>query len=263
MDVKAAFFDIDWTLYDHAADRWVPSGLAAVKSLEKKGIKVFVCSARNYQLLTSFGVFHLGIHWSGYIASAGAIVVVGNHYLQKAIVPQDDVKRICACANRLHKNLELITPKSRFMLHEPDQLTKDYYAHFGGSFPKAHPYRGEEITGSLLFAEESCDEEVRKDLPEFCLFRFAPWGLDIQREPHVKGDGVAAILSHFGWKKENAISFGDGIQDVSMGDSSTFIALGNAKDEVKGKADIVTDRIEEDGVAKALLRLGLIDEIEA
>ena len=46
--IKAAFFDIDWTLYDHASQRWIASGLEAIKKLKEKGVKVFVASARPY-----------------------------------------------------------------------------------------------------------------------------------------------------------------------------------------------------------------------
>ena len=65
LNVKAAFFDVDWTLYDHASGRFIPSGLEAIKKLIKQGTKVFLCSARNYSSMRTFGLFKLGIPWSG------------------------------------------------------------------------------------------------------------------------------------------------------------------------------------------------------
>ena len=72
--IKAAFFDVDWTLYDHHNRRYVPSGIEAIKRLKQKGVMVFVCSARPYESLKQFGVFDLGIAWDGYIACAGALL---------------------------------------------------------------------------------------------------------------------------------------------------------------------------------------------
>ena len=71
-ELKAAFFDVDWTLYDHKAKRYVPSGIAAINELKHKGVKVFICSARPYESLRLFGAFDQGVKWDGFIACAGA-----------------------------------------------------------------------------------------------------------------------------------------------------------------------------------------------
>ena len=51
--IKAVFFDIDWTLYDHEAKRFVPTAIEGIKKLKEKGIKVFICSARNTESIFS------------------------------------------------------------------------------------------------------------------------------------------------------------------------------------------------------------------
>ena len=38
------------------------------------------------------------------------------------------------------------------------------------------------------------------------------------------------------------------------------IAMGNAREEVKQRADLVTEHIDEDGLYLALKKLGLLDE---
>ena len=83
MKIKAAFYDIHNTLYDWKNREWTPSGIEAVKAIKKKGIKVFICSARPYQSIREFGVFDMGIKWDGYVASAGGIAFARGKYLFK------------------------------------------------------------------------------------------------------------------------------------------------------------------------------------
>ena len=262
LNVKAAFFDVDWTLYDHASGRFIPSGLEAIKKLIKQGTKVFLCSARNYSSMRTFGLFKLGIPWSGYIASAGAIAVVGKHYVRKDLVDANVVKNLCKTAKKLGRNLEIITPKTRFMIGQPDEYTKAYYEVFRDGMPATHNYIGQPCTGVLFFGpEDEKDTKIRAEYPELTFYRFTSYGMDIQIHPHIKGEGIADVLNYLGLSKEDAIGFGDDIQDMSMKDAcGTFVCMGNGKEEAKKVASYVTDRIEDDGLANALVRLGVLQD---
>ena len=49
------------------------------------------------------------------------------------------------------------------------------------------------------------------------------------------------------------MAFGDGGNDIAMlKHAGVGVAMGNASDEVKACADMVTDSVDDDGVAKAL-----------
>ena len=48
---------------------------------------------------------------------------------------------------------------------------------------------------------------------------------------------MRAVLQHFGFTKEEAIAFGDGVNDIEMLEAvGTGVAMGNAKDEIKAHA---------------------------
>ncbi len=260
MRYEAAFFDVDWTLYDHASGRFIPSGIECVKKLAKQGTKVFICSARNYQSIRRFGLYDLGIPWSGYISCAGGIAVVGNHYVKKDLVDPQIVKKLCKTAKKFGRNMEIITPKSRFMIGEPDEYTIAYYKVFRDGLPPIRPYKGQPSTGVLFFGPKEFDEAIEKENPGLTYFRFAEYGMDIQIKPHVKGEAIADILRYLGIPKEKAIGFGDDIQDMSMASScGCFVCMGNGKEEVKQVATYVTSRIEDDGIAKAIEHLGVLE----
>ena len=66
MNIKAVFFDIDGTFYDHTTNRVLPSTKEAVRKLKEQGIKVALCSGRPLQLAAELPVFD---------SSVGAVLV--------------------------------------------------------------------------------------------------------------------------------------------------------------------------------------------
>ena len=68
-----------------------------------------------------------------------------------------------------------------------------------------------------------------------------------------KGEALLALASHLGCGAENVMSFGDGLNDLSMIKAAgTGVAMANAEDEVKACADYITDDCDHDGVAAAI-----------
>lgn len=260
MKYEAAFFDVDWTLFDHASGRFIPSGIEAIKRLQRQGTKVFLCTARNYESLRTFGLYKLGIHWDGYVSHAGGVAEVGNHYVLKQLVDHKTIRNLCKTVTDLGRNLEIVTVKSRFMIHEADEYTKAYYNVFKDPLPKVKPYRNEDCVGVLFFGPKEFDSEIEKKNPGLTYFRFASFGMDIQILPHLKGDGIKAILKAIGVAKEKAIAFGDDLQDITMADAcGAFVCMGNGKEEVKKAATFVTKRIEDDGLLYGLESLGAFE----
>lgn len=257
--IKAAFFDVDWTMYDHSEKKWSESGIEAIKKLKRRGVKVFVCSARPYDSQKLFGVFDLGIKWDGYIASAGAIAVVGNKTIQKQLMNKRDAYAICSKMKKLGRALEVVTPKGRFMVGTPDEYVDSYNAIYHYITPKIRPYRGEETTGLLLFMPEENDEEVRSVCSDLAWFRFHPAAVDVSGVEHRKGDAIKCVLDYLGLRKEETISFGDDFQDISMGEATgIFVCMGNGRDEVKKMADYVTSAVGDGGIERALEYFKLI-----
>ena len=70
-----------------------------------------------------------------------------------------------------------------------------------------------------------------------------------------KGAVVERLSQMLSIPKERIATIGDGANDVLMFRKSGFsIAMGNASDEVKEQASVVTDSNEQDGFAKAVRR---------
>lgn len=75
--------------------------------------------------------------------------------------------------------------------------------------------------------------------------------------------GVRALADDMGRGTELFIGFGDARSDLPMMTAcGTAVAMGQAPDEVKQAADLVTDPVDEDGLAKAFVALGLVSPDE-
>ena len=77
-----------------------------------------------------------------------------------------------------------------------------------------------------------------------------------------KGNAVKKLAEHLDIDKDNIIAFGDNYNDISMLEFAGIgVAMGNADEFVKSRADYITLKNSEDGVAKALYELTCLKAI--
>jgi len=85
-----------------------------------------------------------------------------------------------------------------------------------------------------------------------------PYYLDITNQDANKGAVVAYLCSHLGVAADEVATIGDQLNDVLMFNKSGLsIAMGNASDEVKAQAKVVTESYNDEGFAKAMERFVL------
>ena len=81
----------------------------------------------------------------------------------------------------------------------------------------------------------------QSDMAEICLM-----GVD-------KGSGIKTILSYFGDDRKSSVGVGDGANDIEMIEYCGLgIAMGNADERLKEKADWITGDVNQDGLKKAI-----------
>jgi len=75
-----------------------------------------------------------------------------------------------------------------------------------------------------------------------------------------KGEGLKAVARHLHIKKEEILVFGDSYNDLELFKYAGYaVAMGNARNEIKQRADYVTKANNEDGVAEAIEKLVLAE----
>ncbi|WP_296825432.1 HAD hydrolase family protein [uncultured Megasphaera sp.] len=76
-------------------------------------------------------------------------------------------------------------------------------------------------------------------------------------EPTDKGAGIRRFMEHAGAPLEDVVVFGDGLNDISMFIPPFFrIAMGNARPQLKERADYITDDNDKGGILHACQKFG-------
>ncbi|SCY94602.1 Cof-type HAD-IIB family hydrolase [Alkaliphilus peptidifermentans] len=82
--------------------------------------------------------------------------------------------------------------------------------------------------------------------------------LEIMNQGVSKGRAISKLAGVMDIKREEIIAFGDNYNDLSMKDHvAAFVAMGNSEEEVKNKADYLTDSNDQHGVARGIEKLVL------
>lgn len=257
--IKAAFFDIDNTLFDHRHHVWDHASIEAIQTLRKKGVKVFLATARPYDSIQSFGTLDLGIPWDGYVSSSGGFAVCEGKTVFKTIVQPADVERMKLLCRKYHQTMEIVGEKERCLIAKPTKSTYAYYEVYHDKMQEVNPDASFDAVSLMLFTTKKYDRRFEKAFPNLIFYRFFDYAVDIFEVEHKKSDGIEAILKELGLSKDEAVAFGDDLQDIPMKDAvGTFVAMKNGKDAVKSVASFVTDEVWSEGVKKGLERLGLL-----
>lgn len=114
-----------------------------------------------------------------------------------------------------------------------------------------------------LFLHCDHDEELsyQKKVPELDFRRWSSGArtCDVNLSCSNKAVGLTKLLERLGIAPDEAVAFGDGLNDLEMLSLVGMgVAMGSGREELKQIANMVTLSSEEDGVRYGLERLGLI-----
>jgi Cof subfamily protein (haloacid dehalogenase superfamily) len=259
--IKIVFTDIDQTLFSHTTNQVPPEAIKAIEELQAKGIKVFLCSGRNYYLIRKSGILDI-VHPDGLVMMNGACAAIGNVVIYKYPIPNEVVNAMIRFSYRLKFGLTLIE-ESEGHINMIDDRVIDAHAKYGTRFPQPRkfPIPYDRTVYQMIAFCDSFDEALFLPHLQDCkAARWDEYAVDIMPKDSDKAKGILAVLERYGWKQENAMSLGDNNNDIEMLlFTGISVAMGNALSEVKAVADYVTEDIDKDGWALAMKHYGLID----
>ncbi len=264
MTVKAIFSDIDQTLYSHNTKQVPLSAVNAVKDIQAKGIKFFLCSGRNAYLIRKSGVYDY-IKPDGIVTMNGAQAIIGNESIYLHPIPSEVVDALIKFAKRLRFGLTLIEEKEGH-INMIDERVISAHEKYGTRFPqpRTFPDHYDRVIYQAIAYCDAFDESLfLPHLKDCKTARWDEYAVYIMPKDCDKSKGAQAVMKHYNWSLNDALCIGDDYNDIEMiSNAGIGIAMGNASKEVQSKAKFVTDPIDEDGFAKAMLHFGLIDKIK-
>ncbi len=260
-DIKIIFTDIDQTLFSHRTKHVPESAIKAIKEMQSKGIKVFLCSGRNYYLIRKTGILDI-VQPDGLITMNGANAIIDGKIIYRYPIPEDVVDVMIKFSKRLKFGLTLIEEQEGHINYVDDRVISAHEK-YGTRFPQPRhfPDHYDRTVYQMIAFCDELDESLF--LPHLSTCKSARWdeyAVDIMLKDSDKAKGILAVLEYYGLTPDNAMSLGDNPNDIEMLQfTGTSVAMGNAIRQVKAIADYVTDDIDEDGWANAMRHYGLIN----
>lgn len=256
---KAAFFDIDGTLYSHRANAIPASALDALNRLRERGVKIFLATGRSKTVLEELPVLQ-NIPYDGAITLNGAYCYDRHTLIHHDPIPREDILSLLDYLEQVPIPCGFIEGDRMYCNFHNQRVREVHDAIHTPPLPLGDLRRGltHPVYQILLYLTEN-DPVSQIPMPHT---RFARWftgGIDGFSATAGKAAGVARILAHYGISREEAIAFGDAENDLDMFRAvHTAVAMGNAAPRIRDAADYVTADIDEDGIYRALTHLGLI-----
>lgn len=259
-DIKIIFTDIDMTLFSHRTHKVPESAIKAIKELQEKGIKVFLCSGRNQYLIRKTGILDI-IHPDGLITMNGSNAIIDGKIIYRYPIPTNVVDVMIKFSKRLKFGLTLIEENEGHINYVDDRVISAHEK-YGTRFPQPrfYPDHYDRVVYQMIaFCDELDESLFLPHLKECKSARWDEYAVDIMLKDSDKAKGILAVLEYYGYNPDNAMSLGDNPNDIEMLQfTGTSVAMGNAVREVKAVADYITSDIDADGWAKAMKHYKLI-----
>ena len=257
-DIQIVFVDIDWTLLNHhyKPGRYDQKSIRKLAKIQKKGIKVFICTARPYHSVEQIKFLDYFTP-DGEIYANGGLIIINNEIIYKSVMKPEDFKTLCDIVDKYKTNMEGIRTYDAFLVNNNMEDVKELFKTYPEAIPPVITDNKDDVLGCSLFAYKDLDKQIKKELPKgISYFRYHDYGVDISPVPHIKGNAIKIVLEKLNISKDHAMAIGDDEGDISMFENVKYgVAMGNAKDIVKESALIVTKDIDHHGVYHILKKL--------
>lgn len=255
--IKAAFFDIDGTLFSHTIHAIPESTRRTVTLLREKGIKVFIATGRS---LKETKRVPLGdMKFDGYVTLNGQICLDAeeNILFEAPIKGEDEAYLLDAFVNK--KFPLAIVEKERIYINYIDDSVIRAQKSVHIPLLPIKEYQGAPIYQFIGYMNREETGKIAPKIPNCKITRWYDEGIDIISKDGGKANGIQKVLEFYGMTKEEIIAFGDSDNDMDMLEFAGIgVAMGNAEESVKAVADYVTTDIDEDGIWNACKHFELI-----
>ncbi|MBQ1492000.1 MAG: HAD family phosphatase [Blautia sp.] len=275
MNKKVIFLDIDGTLTEPGSNVPPASALDAIAKAQANGHLVFLCSGRNYGMLSPL----LAYSFDGVVGSSGGYVLSGQEVIYDRPMTKEE------------QDLAMNTLKECGVFRTVECLEGSYTDEGFKEFLKSHSGEGansellrwrEQIESSLnilpmsnydgapaykiVFMSDSMErlekpKAVLSDAFTIVIQEPDAFGFvngEMQPKAFDKGTGVRRVMEYLGIPMEDSIGFGDSMNDLEMMTTvGHSVCMGNGAKALKELSDEVCPAVLEDGMYKAFEKLGL------
>ena len=251
-NIKLLLFDLDGTLL--GSDKTISQRtLSALQKCRQKGILIGVSTSRGEQNALSF---IKELQPDVLIASGGALVKYRGEYIYKAAFSAEETRQMIASARNVcgaDCEITIDTIDAHYWNYRIDPKKQDQS--WGDSIYTDFQDFGESCLKMCVeIFDDAQAKELRELLKECDCIRFSDgYWYKFTRKAVTKEHAIMETCAISGIEPAEIAAFGDDYADIGMLElCGKGIAMGNAIDAVKEKADLVIGSNDEDGIAEYL-----------
>lgn len=260
MKYKALFLDIDGTILG-ANHQYTDLTKQAINEAQEQGLEVFFATGRPLHEIKQLAD---ELNVESFVAYNGALVEYKNKVLVHETIDEHILEEIFSLTEKHGHEMIAYTREKSLVTTFQDTLMRDFLAHFRieqtGKLEAKHI--GEILSMNVLKIDEttlSLYENIKNihftqvNVDGFrCCYDITKFGIN-------KGNAVTKILKYLNISPEEAIAFGDGMNDVQMLQAvNESFAMENANPNLFPYAKYIAKSSEESGIYYGLKQLGII-----
>ncbi len=251
--IRAIYFDIDGTLCSYRTHAVPDSAVAALRDVRRAGVRLFLCTGRNYvsaQPIIDTNLF------DGAILLNGQYCLLDGECVHQSPIAKADVAAAVRGAKRGDYAIGFVSAYDNFIsdIADPYVLASDR----AGGMPRL--VQGDldaaldmDIYQMHFYGAPGAEAQLTDVAEGLFAVRWSRNFADVFAKGGGKDVGMRAINRRIGIADDQTMAFGDGENDVGMlAAAGIGVAMGNASDFVKSRADYVTADVDADGIARAI-----------
>ena len=258
------FFDIDGTIIDNETQIIPQSALRAVEALGRNGHIAVVNTGRPYSHIDpriremAFG---------GWVCGCGMEIRLGGSWLYRRCPTPE----ICAEVRQavLECGMQVLYEAQDGAIYTDGANSLHPATQKEARGMKRKGFRVADITALeqpkfmklVTYDGENCrrEEFIARVSKWFDCIDRGDTMLELVLKGCSKAGGMEELLAALDVPKEQTLAIGDSTNDLPMFSvAARGVCMGGGMEELKGKADFVTDTVLNDGIEKALIHYGLI-----
>lgn len=255
--IKIAFFDVDGTLVDMKKKKISLKTVETLQRLRRRGILICMATGRTPVTVPKFD----GVEFDAYLTFNGSLCYNSTDVMFSNAIPSEDVQKLISNAAAMGRPVSIAT-KDRLAANGYDDDLAEYYSFAGIPLEVTDDFNAvarQEVYQVMLGCRASDHQALLQGVAGARITGWWDRAVDVIPANCSKGRGIEKILEYYGIRKEEAIAFGDGNNDLEMLQAVGIgVAMENGSPQLKAVASEVCGHVADDGIYHYCLRNGLI-----